>query len=101
VDFIGDAVGSPEKKLMVKSSGLGAEDDAAPPLFKILPGATKATRNCGEPWAPEDIRELRAFTKQMISTRQISIRLGRTEASIRGKILREGITPAPRNRKLG
>jgi len=84
---------------MAKSSGLGAEDNAAPPLFKVLPGATKATKNCGEPWAPEDVRELRAFTKQMMPTRQISISLGRSEASIRGKVLREGITPTPRNRK--
>lgn len=84
---------------MVKSSGLDAERNAAPPLFKVLPGATKATRNCGEPWAPEDVRHLRAFTKQMISTRQISIRLGRTEASIRGKVLREGIIHPPRNRE--
>jgi hypothetical protein len=80
---------------MVKSSDIGEEGNTASSVFKVLPGITKATKNSGEPWGGQEVRDLRALANQKMSTRLIGIKLGRTEASIRGKFLREGIRPAP------
>jgi hypothetical protein len=80
---------------MVKSSDIGAEGNTASSVFKVFAGVIKATKNSGEPWGREEVRDLRALARQKMSTRLIGIRLGRTEASIRGKCLREGIRAAP------
>ena len=58
----------------------------------------KYKRRLGEPWTPQEVRELRALAKGNTPTGVISLKLGRTETAIRGKAQREGISLAPINR---
>lgn len=46
----------------------------------------------------DDLKELRALAKQNTPTRVIGLKLGRTEAAIRGKASSEGISLMPPNR---
>jgi hypothetical protein len=70
-----------------------------PPKPKSPPGTTRSTRNTGSPWSAADVRELKALAKQNTPTRVIGLKLGRTEASIRGKVRGEGISLMPSNRR--
>jgi hypothetical protein len=69
-----------------------------PPKPKSPPGTTRSTRNAGNPWSPTDVKELKALAKQNTPTRVIGLKLGRTEASVRGKARGEGISLMPPNR---
>ena len=67
------------------------------PKPKSTPGTTKSTRNNGEPWSRADIKELKSLAKQNTPTRVIGLKLGRTEAAIRGKVRTEGLSLKPAN----
>jgi hypothetical protein len=69
-----------------------------PPKPKSEPGTTRSTRNAGNPWSAADVKELKALARQNTPTRVIGLKLGRTEASIRGKVRMEGISLMPPNR---
>lgn len=73
-------------------------DNLPPPKPKAPPGKTKSTRNAGEPWTKDHVKELKLLVKQNTPTRVIGLKLGRTEASIRGKVRMEGLSLMPPNR---
>jgi hypothetical protein len=73
-------------------------DNLPPPKPKSPAGTTKSTRNNGEPWTKEKIKELKLLVKQNTPTRVIGLKLGRTEASIRSKARMEGMSLMPPNR---
>jgi hypothetical protein len=73
-------------------------DNLPPPKPKSPPATTKSTRNNGEPWTKDNVKELKMLVKQNTPTRVIGLKLGRTEASVRGKARTEGISLMPPNR---
>jgi hypothetical protein len=73
-------------------------DNLPPPKPKSPPGTTKSTRNNGEPWTKDNVKELKMLVKENTPTRVIGLKLGRTEASVRGKARTEGISLMPPNR---
>jgi hypothetical protein len=83
---------------MAKSKRFNPADNLPPPKPKAEPGTTKSTRNNGEPWTRETIKELKTLAKKNTPTRVIGVKLGRTEASVRGKARSEGISLKPVNR---
>jgi hypothetical protein len=56
----------------------------------------KSTRNCGEEWTDDDIKQLRELAEGNTPTGVI--RLGRSEVAVRSKAKTEGISLAPANR---
>ena len=72
-------------------------DNLPPPKPKSAPGATKSTRNAGQPWSASDVRELKSLIKENTPTRVIGLKLGRTEVSVRGKARYEGLSLKPTN----
>lgn len=73
-------------------------DNLPPPKPKSPPGFTKSTRNNGEPWSGDHLRELKALVKQNTPTRVIGLKLGRTEVAIRAKAREQGLSLMPLNR---
>jgi hypothetical protein len=58
----------------------------------------KYKRNAREPWAKDDVKELKALAKKNTPTGVLSLKLGRPPAAIRSKAQREGISLKPVNR---
>jgi hypothetical protein len=58
---------------------------------------TKSTRNSGNPWTQEEVKELRQLAKGNTPTRVIGLKLGRTETAVRSKASAEGISLKPTN----
>lgn len=58
---------------------------------------TKSTRNTGNAWAPEDVKQLRQLAKGNTPTRVIGLKLGRTENAVRSKASELGISLKPTN----
>ncbi|MDQ3907970.1 MAG: hypothetical protein M3268_06460 [Acidobacteriota bacterium] len=58
---------------------------------------TKSTRNTGNPWTSDDVKQLRQLAKENTPTRVIGLKLGRTENSIRSKAKSEGVSLKPTN----
>lgn len=58
---------------------------------------TKSTRNTGNAWAPEDVKQLRQLAKGNTPTRVIGLKLGRTENAVRSKANELGISLKPTN----
>lgn len=83
---------------MARSKRFNPADNLPPPKPKAEPGTTKSTRNAGEPWTRETIKELKTLAKENTPTRVIGLKLGRTEASVRSKARSEGISLKPINR---
>lgn len=83
---------------MAKSKRFNPADNLPPPRPKAKPGTTKSTRNNGDPWTKDHLKELTALAKENTPTRVMGLKLGRTEASIRGKARSEGISLKPVNR---
>jgi hypothetical protein len=52
----------------------------------------------GEPWTPQQVRELKSLAKQNTPTGVLSLKLQRPPAAIRSKAQREGISLKPTNR---
>jgi hypothetical protein len=52
----------------------------------------------GQPWTPQEVRELKSLAKQNTPTGVLSLKLGRPPAAIRSKAQREGISLRPVNR---
>lgn len=73
-------------------------DNLPPPKPKSPPGTTKSTRHNREPWTAQSIKELKLLARQNTPTRVIGLKLGRTEAAVRGKARAEGISLIPPNR---
>jgi hypothetical protein len=73
-------------------------DNLPHPKPKSPPGTTKSTRNNGQPWSRDDLKELKLLVKQNTPTRVIGLKLGRTEAAIRGKASNQGLSLMPPNR---
>lgn len=59
----------------------------------------KTPKNHGEPWTPQDVRELERLAAANTPTRVIGVKLGRTEDSIYGKASVEDISLAPANQR--
>ncbi|MGA9795150.1 MAG: hypothetical protein WBQ17_06385 [Rhizomicrobium sp.] len=57
----------------------------------------KYTRQTGTRWTPAHIREFKTMVKQNTPTRVIGLKLQRSEASIRSKAQREGLSLKPTN----
>lgn len=57
----------------------------------------KSTRNAGNPWTAQDVRQLKELAKGNTATRVIGLKLGRTETAIYGKASSEGISLSPTN----
>ena len=53
-------------------------DNLPPPKPKSPPGTTKSTRNNGEPWTKENVKELKMLIKQNTPTRVIGLKLTTT-----------------------
>ena len=71
--------------------------------FEELPESAKpkhpvTTRNQGENWSEEEIQQLNDLAKGNTPTRVLSIKLGRSVASIRDKAAEEKISLKPSNR---
>lgn len=73
-------------------------DNLPPSKPKSPPGSTKSTRNNGEPWSSDHLKELKALVKQNTPTRVIGLKLGRTEIAIRAKAREQGLSLMPPNR---
>jgi hypothetical protein len=58
----------------------------------------KYKRHSGLEWSGEDIKALKQLAKDNTPTGVISLKLGRTEGSVRSKAQREGISLRPSNR---
>lgn len=63
-----------------------------------MAGETKSTGNLGEAWSAEDVEQLRRLAEGNTPTGVISVKLGRSEKSIRAKASEEGISLAPASR---
>ncbi len=83
---------------MAKAKRFNPADNLPPRKPKAEPGTTKSTRNNGEPWTKDTVKELKALAKQNTPTRVIGVKLGRTEAAVRGKARTEGISLMTPNR---
>lgn len=57
----------------------------------------KSTRNAGNPWTAQDVRQLKELAKGNTPTRVIGLKLDRTETAIYGKASSEGISLSPTN----
>jgi hypothetical protein len=58
----------------------------------------KYKRRMGEPWTPQEVRELKSLAKQNAPTGVLSLKLQRPPTAIRSKAQREGISLKPANR---
>lgn len=58
----------------------------------------KSKRNTGTGWSADSEKELRALIKGNTLTRVIGLRLGRSEASVRSKVQKLGLSLMPANR---
>jgi hypothetical protein len=54
-------------------------------------------KKSGQEWSSSDVRELRKLAGDNTPTRVIGLKLGRTEAGVRGKAAEEGISLKPTN----
>ena len=52
----------------------------------------KSTRNSGSSWADADVSQIKRLARQQTPTREIARTLGRTEAAIRSRAQKEGIS---------
>jgi hypothetical protein len=59
----------------------------------------KSTRHAGTEWSTDDIGQLRDLAAANTPVGVISIRLGRSEDSVRSKAHSEGISLTPPNRR--
>lgn len=57
----------------------------------------KKPTNHGKSWSASDTQQLQTLAKQNTPTRVAALKLGRTEASVRGKASTEGISLKPTN----
>jgi hypothetical protein len=83
---------------MPRSKRFNPADNLPAPKARALPGTTKSTRNNREPWTRDNLKQLKALAKENTPTRVIGLKLGRTEAAVRGKARSEGISLKPVNR---
>ena len=57
----------------------------------------KYNRNTGKAWTSSDLNQLRQLANENTPTRVIGLKLGRTEAAVRGKASEEGVSLKPTN----
>jgi hypothetical protein len=57
----------------------------------------KKPGNAGNPWSPQDVRQLRQLVRQNTPTRVMGLKLGRTTSSIYQKARTEGLSLKPVN----
>lgn len=72
-------------------------DNLPPPKPKSPPGTTKSTRNAGDAWSTDDVKQLKTLAKENTPTRVIGLKLGRTEDAIRDKARAERVSLKPAN----
>lgn len=58
---------------------------------------SKSTRNSGKPWAPAEVKSMKAMVKENTPTRVIGLKLGRTEGAVYNKASEQGISLKPTN----
>lgn len=61
--------------------------------------ATKSERNTGKRWSRDEVKQLRDMAAENTPTRVIGLKLGRTEAAVRGKAAEEGVSLKPTNQR--
>ena len=57
----------------------------------------KYTRNTGNKWTAEDVKQLKQLARENTPTRIIGLKLGRTEGSVRTKASEKSISLKPVN----
>jgi hypothetical protein len=57
----------------------------------------KSTRNTGKAWSSADKSQLRSLAQGNTPTRIIGLKLGRTEAGVRGQAAKLGLSLKPTN----
>jgi hypothetical protein len=85
---------------MVKTARRAAWQQPGSPIGRKRPRKAnpKYKRNLREPWSSEEVKVLRLLARNNTPTGVISLKMGRTEAAVRGKAQREGISLRPLNR---
>lgn len=58
---------------------------------------SKSTRNSGQNWSNQDVRQLRQLARENTPTRVIGLKLGRTEDALRSKATVENVSLKPTN----
>lgn len=58
---------------------------------------SKSTRNSGNSWTPQEVKQLKQLSKENTPTRVIGLKMGRTEGAIRNKASEEGVSLKPTN----
>jgi len=58
---------------------------------------SKSTRNSGNPWSPEDLKQLKQLAAANTPTRVIGLKLGRTPDAVQAKAAEQGISLKPPN----
>jgi len=58
---------------------------------------SKSTRNTGKHWSNSDVANLRHLARQNTPTREIGLKIGRTEAAVRTKAAEEDVSLKPTN----
>ncbi len=58
---------------------------------------SKSTRNSGNPWTSQDVKQLKDLAKNNTPTGIIGLKMGRTEAAVSNKASQEGISLKPTN----
>lgn len=58
---------------------------------------SKSTRNAGQQWTPQEVKQLRQLAKENTPTRVIGLKLGRPEGGVRAKASEAGVSLRPTN----
>ena len=57
----------------------------------------KTDRNAGQPWTPDEVKQLRQLARENTPTRVMGLKLGRPPGAVSSKARREGISLKPVN----
>lgn len=73
---------------------------AGSPIGKTGPRKAnpKYKRRLGQPWTPDEVKQLKSLARANTPTGVLSLKLQRPEAAIRSKAQREGISLKPVNK---
>ena len=58
---------------------------------------TKAPKNHGQDWTPQQVRELKDLARKNTPTRVIGIKTGRTPQAVQAKASEQGVSLKPTN----
>jgi len=58
---------------------------------------SKSTRNSGNRWTPDEVKQVKQMAKENTPTRVMGLKLGRTPAAVANKASEEGVSLKPTN----